>query len=190
MFSGITRRTLPVAILLLGGLGIAGAQTAASAPPAAGAADSNQEIVLAPQEMLSRGEAYLPQMEQGATGVRRQLEQARLARDVVKMLCLNDKLNQIDVAIRSARDRVETLRIVVSRNDTDRARHEFTVVTVLRDRVLEVVAEASQCIGEEVGFVGDSYVKVEIDPAIPDDPSEFPDEPLISAPPLTSTPIQ
>jgi hypothetical protein len=106
------------------------------------------------------------------------------------MLCLNDKLNQVDVAIRSTRDRVEALRVAANRDDRDQVRHEFAVISVLQERVSEVVAEANQCIGEEEGFIGDSYVKVEIDPTIPDDPSAFPEEPLISLPPVLSSPIQ
>jgi hypothetical protein len=127
-------------------------------------------------------------MEQGAAFVRKQLSDAREARDVVKVLCLNDKLSQIDVAIRSARDRVPNLRGASERNDNDRARHEFTVIQVLRDRVRALVAEANQCIGEETGFVGESEITVDIDPTIPDDPSDFPDEPIVSQPPVISSP--
>jgi hypothetical protein len=54
-----------------------------------------------------------------------------------------------------------------------------------------LVAEAQQCIGEETGFVGNSDVTMDIDPAIPDaDPSNFPDDPLVSEPPVLSSPTQ
>jgi len=106
------------------------------------------------------------------------------------VLCLNDKLNQIDVAIRSASDRAATLRLALSQNDVDRSRHEFQVVAVLHDRVQDLAAEANQCIGEETGFIGESSVKVDIDPNIPDDPTDLPPDPIISIPPTASSPIQ
>ena len=171
--------------------GVASAQTgeSASEPDPVGVG-TQQDVQLPPSEMEAQVSKSAAEMEAGAATVRRQLEQARAARDVVKVLCLNDKLNQIDVAIRSATDRTGSLRLALQRGDSDRARHEFTVVQVLADRVRDLVAEANQCIGEETGFVGESSITVQIDPNIPDDPTEWPPEFVISEPPLSSTPIQ
>ena len=119
------------------------------------------------------------------------LEQARAQRDVVKVLCLNDKLNQIDVAVRSAADHVSSLELAAGRKDLDRSRPRLRLVQVLRDRVKGLVIEANQCIGEETGFVGESTVKVEIDPTIPEDPSQYPDVPIetvVVTPPPTASP--
>ena len=88
-------------------------------------------------------------MEQASGNVRRQLEAARAARDVVKTLCLNDKLSQIDVATRSAKDRRQSLQLAIGRNDSELGNHEFTILTVLRQRTEQLTAEANQCIGEE-----------------------------------------
>jgi hypothetical protein len=125
--------------------------------------------------------------------VRLQLEHARAARDVVKVLCLNDKLNQIDVAVRSAADHVSSLELAAGRKDLDRSRHDYAVVQVLRDRVKGLVIEANQCIGEETGFVGESTVRVEIDPTIPEDPSQYPDIPIegvVVNPPQPASPTR
>ena len=108
---------------------------------------------------------------------------------MVRVLCLNDKLNQIDLATRTASDRTEALNAAASQNDLDHTKHEFTVVVVLKDRVRSLVSEANQCIGEETGFVGDSRVTVTIDPNIPEsDPSEFPNDPIVNTPPTLSSP--
>jgi hypothetical protein len=177
------------ALALLGGLGVAAAQTAPAATPPPAETGAQRDVNLTPEQMQAEGERYLPEMERSATMVRRQLEQAREARDVVKVLCLNDKLNQIDVATRSGRDRLTSLRGAVGRKDADRAKHEFTVIGVLRDRVRALLTEANQCIGEETGFVGESQITVEIDPGIPEsDPSDYPDDPMISNPPPLSSP--
>ncbi len=178
-----------IAATVVGAFGVAGAQEqpAAPAPPELA---TERDVALTPDQMLEQAKGYLPPMEQGAGQVRKALAESRQARDVVKVLCLNDKLNQIDVAIRSARDRVPNLETAASRKDADQARHEFTVIQVLRDRVRSLVAEANQCIGEETGFIGDTQITVDIDPTIPDDPSNFPDDPLISQPPTVSSPTQ
>jgi hypothetical protein len=167
--SAVTRKLLALVALgaLLGGFGIATAQTGADglAPPVEMSAQ--KEANLTPEEQLDQGKGHMRNIERAAAVIRRQLSEARQSRDVVKVLCLNDKLNQVDVAMRSAQDRLELLKAAVSRGDATGSRHEFTVMSVLNDRVRALVAEANQCIGEETGFAGDAVVTVEVDPSIP-----------------------
>jgi len=180
--------SVAVMALVAGGFGVAAAQEAPQ-PPTAVELEARREVNLTPPEMLTTARGYLPAMDKGAAVVKQQLAEARKQRDVVKTLCLNDKLQQINLAITTANDRVNGLASAVSQNDTDRAKHEFTVIQVLRDRVNTLVTEAQQCIGEETGFIGDSLVTMEIDPSIPDtDPSDFPDDPLLSEPPVLTSP--
>jgi hypothetical protein len=176
-------------LLVLLAAGVAAAQTppASTQPPVE--LGARREVTLTPAEMSATAKGYLPEMDRGAAVVRRQLADARERRDVVRVLCLNDKLNQIDLATRTATDRTDALSAAAGQNDVDRTKHEFTVVQVLRDRVKSLVSEANQCIGEETGFVGDSRVTVTIDPNIPDsDPSEFPNDPIVNMPPTLSSP--
>jgi hypothetical protein len=180
-----------IAATLLAAMGVAVAQQAAAPTPPPVEVGGQQDVALSPQQMLAEAKGYLPSMDRGANAVRQQLAVAREQKDVVKTLCLNDKLNQIDLAIRTATDRVDGLGAAVAQNDSDRSRHQFTVVQVLRDRVNTLVSEANQCIGEETGFVEDSAVTVEVDDSIPDeDPSEFPADPVISGPPVLSSPTR
>lgn len=114
-------------------------------------------------------------MDQAAGTVRHQLEQARQARDVVKTLCLNDKLSQIDVANRSGKDRQSALQSAVQRNDVELSNHEFTILTVLKQRAEQLSAEANQCIGEEIAFVGNTQVTTEVNPNLPgESTTDFP----------------
>src|SRR4051812_46141999 len=103
--------------------GIAAAQAGASGPvpEATGLA---RQVNLSPADELKQSEAFLARMDGSRGVVRRQLETARAQRDVVKTLCLNDKLNQLDVAIRSARERRQSLEGAAQRNDGDLANHE------------------------------------------------------------------
>jgi len=192
---GSFRWVLPVAVLayLVSVEAGAGAQNAPAAPAATGDATGQvgfqRKTSLTPDEQLAESAKHLGRMEQAAAGVRKMLEEARKQRDVVKTLCLNDKLSQVDVAIRSGRDRRTQLTAAVGRKDTELANHEFTIITVLRQRSEQLVAEANQCIGEEAAFVGDTRTKVTIDPSIPPDETPYPsNDPslVLSPPPCTS----
>jgi len=149
-----------------------------------------REVDLPPEQQTGLAKQYVLQMDQSTATVRAMLDQARAARDVVKSLCLNDKLNQIDVATRSAKDRATTLQSAVDGKDKDRARHEFMILQVLKDRIDQLVKESNQCIGEEAGFIGESQVSVDISPDIPqNDPSQLGADPdIVSEPPVLSSP--
>jgi len=181
-----------LAVVTLTGVGVAVAQEGGDAsPPPAGTKNVNggEDVNLAPKEMLDKVRAMVPEMDQLRGTVAGQLAEAKRKKDVVKALCLDDKVKQMKLATDTAKDRVVDLTSAVSQNDPDRSKHEFTVIQVLRERVQTLVAEAQQCIGEETGFVGNTDVTVDIDPAIPDaDPSDFPDDPLVSEPPVLSSP--
>jgi hypothetical protein len=179
-------------IAIITGVGVAvaqedGANKDAAAQPKE--VSGGEDVNLSPQEMLNKSRGIVPEMDQLRATVAEQLTEAKKKKDVVKALCLDDKVKQIKLASDTAKDRVVDLTSAVTQNDPDRSRHEFTVIQVLRGRVQALVAEAQQCIGEETGFIGNSDVTVDIDPAIPNtDPSDFPDDPLLSEPPVLSSP--
>jgi hypothetical protein len=179
--------------------GSAGASTAAGGAGGAGAkADAQVGFQRQPQlsiaDEVGQADGLIARMEQASTTVRKQLEQARAQRDVVKTLCLNDKLSQIDVATRSARDRKGSLQAAATRNDTELANHEFTILTVLRQRAEQLTAEANQCIGEEAAFAGETKTTTTIDPTLPSsDETQYPvleTPPLPQPPPPTASPSQ
>jgi hypothetical protein len=181
-----TWRWIAAGGFVLAATGSATAQQPAGAPAQDAQVGFERRAQLSPQDELNQADVALTRMDQAAGTVRRQLEAARAARDVVKTLCLNDKLSQIDVATRSARDRQSSLQAAVQRGDTELANHEFTVLTVLRQRAEQLNAEANQCIGEEVAFVGQTQVTTTVDPNLPGgDQTEYPptDPTLVSAPP-------
>jgi hypothetical protein len=165
--------------------GAADAQTNAAGPSTGDTSVGMQrQANLSPKEQLAQADIAMARMAVTATNVRHLLEQARASRDVVKTLCLNDKLNQVDVAARSAHDRRVSLEQAAQRSDADLANHEFTILTVLRQRVEQLSAEANQCIGEEAVLFGETKVVTTVDPNLPhEDPSSYPDNPIISIPP-------
>jgi|SRR5579872_890854 len=173
---GHTLRWFGVAAFVLAAAGSATAQSAGSGGQADAQVGFERKAQLSPQEELGHADAAIGRMEQAAATVRRQLDTARVAHDVVKSLCLSDKLSQIDVATRTAKDRQSALQAAVQRNDTELANHEFTILTVLRQRAEQLTAEANQCIGEEVAFVGATEVTTEVNPDLPsaDQTTQYP----------------
>ncbi|HVJ90134.1 MAG TPA: hypothetical protein VM580_10050 [Labilithrix sp.] len=165
--------------------GDSGRETSSEPPPADGQVGFQRKTSLTPDEQVLESQRHLARMEGAAGGVRKMLEEARRQRDVVKSLCLNDKLSQLDVAVRSARERRNQLQSAAKRRDVELANHEFTILTVLRQRSEQLVAEANQCIGQEAAFVGDTQTTVQIDPRIPVDETPYPptDPTLVIGPP-------
>ncbi len=185
-----TVRLVAAALFTLGvGQGVAIAQGGpdANSPPG-GPGDVNAglqtQVSLTPQQQLTQADGDMAKMEQARSNVRRQLMEAREQRDVVKTLCLNDKLTQLNVAIASAQERRDALAAAVKRGDKDLSTHEFTILSVLRQRSDQLATEANQCVGEEVGVVGQSSVTTTIDKNLPEeDPSEYPTFTVVVDPP-------
>jgi Spy/CpxP family protein refolding chaperone len=178
----------------LAGLAVAVGAAAQTAPAPAAPADAQvgfqRTAQLSPQQELAEADVSIARMEQGSTTVSKMLEQARTSRDVVKTLCLNDKLSQIDVAIRSAKDRRSALQVAAGRNDQELSNHEFTILTVLRQRGDQLIAEANQCIGEEAAFIGATNVSTTIDNTLPPtDDTQYPpsDNTVVSSPPISAS---
>jgi hypothetical protein len=129
----------------------------------------------------------LSQMGVSRAIVWKQLETARSQHDIVKSQCLNDKVNQLDVAIQSAHDRKLELQIASERGDTELVRHEFTVISILEQRTKQFISEATHCIGHDGGFVGEISIKTTIDPSIPAATTAIIDNNIIVQPPTCSS---
>jgi Spy/CpxP family protein refolding chaperone len=146
-----------------------------SNPQANGQVGFQRRQQLSPQDELLEGDRTIARMEGASALIRSQLGKARAERDVVKTLCLNDKLSQADVAVRSGRDRNSALKEAVGRNDSELSNHEFTILSVLGQRSQQLTAEANQCIGEEATTIGQTQISREVDPTLP--PNDETDRP-------------
>ena len=143
----------------------------AAAQTPAGTVDVKAPSASSPSDQTAAAEQYITKMQNSSTRVRHLLDDARRAKDVVKTTCLSDKLAQIEVALKSARERSASLKAAIARGDTDVRNHEFSVLNVLRQRSEQLDAEANQCIGEELGFPGQTKTTYTVDPNIaPVDP--------------------
>lgn len=190
-----TRFRLLLSVSCLGlvvAFGTAAAQTTGVGPGAApaGKVEVGAGTAVTPAEQSAAANSYIVKMENASKRVRHLLDEARRNKDVVKVTCLSDKLNQITVAVKSANERSAALKAAIARGDTDVRNHEFQVLVVLKTRADQVDAEANQCIGEELGFPGETKTTYSIDPNIaPEDPGTGDTTTVTLVPPLPASPI-
>ncbi len=176
-------------------IGIAGAQQGEGAGPPADVG-TQRDVNMTPQQMVGQAQGIVSKMSADKAQVQKMLTSARETNDVVKQLCLDEKLSEIGSVKTSAEKRVQEItreagRAADDKGAEDKLRHAFTVMKVLEDRAAALVTEARQCIGEETGEIGESSVTVEVDPNMtPGDPSEFPRGEENNTPPILSSPVQ
>jgi len=152
-------------------------------PTAGGQVDISvkQRPTLTPQEMLSQGQEYFRAMNDTMKRIQTLEETARRQKDIIKLQCVKDKLVQGKVNLNLAEQSMTALQESISRADEGARTHEFTRLTIVNQKVLVLGAEAENCIGEDLSYVGQTRVDVEIDPSIPlSDPT---------LPPTTLTPV-
>jgi len=188
---------LLLATAFLASTGFAQPAPAPPPPPAAGAAPAGGQVdisvkqrpVLTPQEMVSQGQQYFAAMNDTLKRIQVLEETAKRQKDIIKLNCVKDKLVQGKVNLNIAEQSMTSLQESIARADEGGRTHEFTRLTIVNQKVLVLGAEAENCIGEDLSFVGATRVDVEIDPSIPQtDPTQppAPIQPINERPPPAS----
>lgn len=188
-------KTIKISLLtsvgVFAGFGVVQAQSDDGAVAETPAVSEVETDTRSPAEILTEAKSALDRMEASADNIGRMLRQAREDKDVVKTLCLDDKLNQMNVATRSAADRVSSIEGAAKAGNGERVRHDDAVLTALKVRTNELTAEANQCIGEESGTLGSSSLEVVVDPSTPRSDTASPPPPVvISSPPVAASPTR
>ena len=165
---------------------------AADAQPQAGTEVRAQRVnqLTGPDQLREAGHVI-----ENVTTTRRQvsdlLDRARQERDIIKVNCLNDKLTQIDVTLRSAREHQDLLQTAVTINNDGQRNHEFQLMTIFRSRAQVLEGEARACIGEDTGtFDRDTRLTLIVDPNIADqDTTTLTPDSLLPERPLVTSPV-
>ena len=148
-----------------------------AAPPAAGAADVSvkQRPTLTAEEMVNQSREYAKNMSEVLKRIQGLQDKAKKEKDIIRLNCVTDKVVQVRVNISIAEQSMAALQEAVTRADEGERTHEFTRLTIVNQKVLVLGAEAENCIGEDLSFVGATRVDVEIDPNVPTyDPTQPP----------------
>lgn len=172
-------------------LGIAGAQT----PSAQGGGSAEERVrhvaALSGPDQLREAGTVIDSITSARRRVSDLLDRARQERDIIKVNCLNDKLTQIDVTLRSSREHQELLQTAVSINNDGQRNHEFQLMQIFRSRSEGLEVEARQCIGEEASTFDDrTRISILIDPNIAEqDTTSLTPDMLLPERPLVTSPV-
>jgi len=144
--------------------GVALAQTTAQAE-----VGSERRANLSGPEQIREAARTMETMNGTRRRVSEMLDRARQERDIIKVNCLNDKLNQIDVTLRSGREHSEMLQTASAVNNDRQRDHEYALITIFGGRTAGLEAEARQCIGEEASLSEETTERgMRIRPTIPE----------------------
>jgi hypothetical protein len=156
-----------VASALSAGGGGAGAATGGSATPSQADIAVKQRSTLTPEEMVKQGNEYFKSMTDISRRIAGLQEQSKRQKDIIRLNCVTDKLVEAKVNLTIAQQAMSALQENISRADEGGRTHEFTRLTIINQKVTVLGAEAENCIGEDLSFVGATRVDVEIDPNLP-----------------------
>jgi hypothetical protein len=186
-------RWMMLAILGLAAVGTTSvlAQTGTAPPPPekpAVAEAPGSGRTLSATEMVAQSKELMSKMQATLQRVVQLQEIARKQKDIIKLNCVNDKLVQVKGNMNVAESATTALHEAIARTDEAQRQHEFTRITLTSQKVQVLGTEAENCIGEDLTFIGQTEVKVEIDPNIPEtDPTgDTKPEPVIERPPVAS----
>jgi hypothetical protein len=173
---------LLMATMFIGSTVFAQAPAPVPPAPAPGAAvdlSVKQRPTLTPAEMVNQSKDYLQGMAQVVKRIQGLQEEAKRQKDIIRLNCVTDKLVQARVNENIAEQSMASLQEGLAKNDEGSETHEFTRLTIVNQKVTVLGAEAENCIGEDLSFVGATRVDVEVDPNIPQyDPTQ-PGSPFI-----------
>jgi len=164
-------------------VGLALGLTVHAAEPAAGETSPGDEALAAnegapastadsegdAEELLAKARQMQIGIAQVADTLSNSLREARQNKDVVREVCLDDKLNQADVAAETAQDRVASMAAAIAVGDLATVKRDFVVLSALSEGAQELAASGDRCLGEEqAANLGEAQpLQVIIDPAIP-----------------------
>jgi hypothetical protein len=169
----------------------------AATPPAAGqTADTPDDDIqqnmtkradISTADMTTRADGYLAKMREVLRRVVQLQGIARKQKDVIKLNCVNDKLLQIKQLVNIGEANKTNLDEAIARGDESGRYDYYSNLTIANDQVMTLGAEAEQCIGEDLSFLGPTETTVEGGNE-PDDPTlgEEPDFPEVELPPVSS----
>ena len=128
---------------------------------------------VAPGERETRARRTVDQMKQLAGQVDKLAQQARSEKDIVKLNCVNEKVNQVRGLLKVTEQSEADIKEANARREDEQAQHAFTKVGIAGKKVAQLRQDAEQCIGQLAYFNDEkTQVDVEIPPGLPsDDPT-------------------
>ncbi len=122
----------------------------------------------------------------------REFAVARDQRDIVKSLCLDDKVNQMDTTLRTAGERLKAFEQASRLGDREGANHERMMLNVLGERARAIDLEARACVDKKSLEKGDVPAGGDggyLEPPLPGEEVtvSFPVAPVVIEPPACAS---
>ncbi len=156
-----------LAVVLASGLALA--QSTPRPEPTASAPLQMEKASEVPDvAKLERSMRSLSSMREVLRDVLNKMDEARRAKDVVKLNCVNEKLTQVKGLLRISEEADRTLQEAVAKSETTSSEHEYTKVMIAQQKVSQLRTEAEKCIGQ-LAFQADENMSVEVE-----EPSNLP----------------
>lgn len=157
--------------------------------PSSGDGSISKAAEIPDSQKIQRSSDALVRMREVLKDVLAKLEEARNTKDVVKLNCVNEKLTSIKGLLRISEQADVSLQEAVAKKESGTAEHEFTKVSIARQKVDQLRAEAEECIGQ-LAFRTDENLTVEVetpqDLPTNDVTNPEPPPPLVVRPPPAS----
>jgi hypothetical protein len=134
--------------------------------PAATRADISSD------DMVKQVTDYRAKMDEMLRHIIQLQDQAKRQKDVIKLNCVNDKELQIKAVLNIADEANTNLVTAIARGDEADRYHQFGRITLAYQESQRIAAEAEQCVGEDLTYLGKTSVTVE-EPTVPEDPTQF-----------------
>lgn len=122
---------------------------------------------LSPQEQVEAADMARAKAADLSNKISTMLDNARKESDMIKLTCLDERLSQVNAAVRSIDQRAAAIKDAVRSGDDARRNHEFNVLSELDKKLGKLSSAASRCIGKDVSDSGGANVVVTVDTTVP-----------------------
>jgi len=116
------------------------------------------KAALSSDEQLSQADAIQRRGKALADRLAKMLDEARTEKDIMRANCVNRKLTEVNANVRNVDQRSQAIKDASNGGDANRRNHEFTVLTVLSQKLDTLQREAGQCLGQSLFEPGASQV--------------------------------
>ncbi|HSM91773.1 MAG TPA: hypothetical protein VLT47_02740 [Anaeromyxobacteraceae bacterium] len=133
----------PLLALLSGAQPAAAGQETAAAPTQ----PARTDLALNGKELMARADAELARIRRGLEEVLSRVEDARVEKDLVKLLCADERLARIKALVTAAENAEVSLAEAIATRD-ESVMIEYSKIAIARGKVDALRTEAAACIGQ------------------------------------------
>ena len=99
------------------------------------------------------------------------MKRAKEERDMIKLNCINEKLNALKGLLRVCEQAETTMQEFFANHNNEAATHEYTKVMMIENKSKQLASAAASCIGEMTVYSGETQVEISGDEVSNTDPT-------------------